>query len=68
MLILLMKIIFIIKVKLLELIVLLSIILLVGAFVAWMKLVNNAMETDSSWKKSAIEYIKVYEDIVNQKG
>ena len=31
----------------------------------WMKLVNNAMETDSSWKKSAIEYIKVYEEIVN---
>jgi starch synthase len=34
----------------------------------WMKLVNNAMNTDSSWKKSAREYIKVYEDIVNQKG
>jgi glycogen synthase len=26
------------------------------------------MNTDSSWKKSAREYIKVYEDIVNQKG
>ena len=34
----------------------------------WMSLVNNAMNTDSSWKKSAREYIKVYEDIVNQKG
>ena len=26
------------------------------------------MNTDSSWKKSATEYIKVYEEIVNQKG
>ena len=34
----------------------------------WMELVNNAMNTDSSWKKSATEYIKVYEEIVNQKG
>ena len=31
-------------------------------------LVNNAMNTDSSWKKSAKEYIEVYEDIVNHKG
>ncbi len=35
---------------------------------SWMGLVNNAMNTDSSWKKSATEYIKVYEEIVNQKG
>ena len=35
---------------------------------SWMKLVNNAMNTDSSWKKSAIEYRKVYDEIVNQKG
>lgn len=34
----------------------------------WMNLVSNAMNTDSSWKKSAREYITVYEEIVNQKG
>ena len=31
-------------------------------------LIKSAMNTDSSWKKSAREYITVYEEIVNQKG
>ncbi|MGL4912561.1 MAG: glycogen synthase GlgA [Romboutsia sp.] len=31
----------------------------------WIKLVENAMQTDSSWKKSAKEYIKTYQDMLN---
>lgn len=31
----------------------------------WNKLIINAMSTDSSWKKSAIEYIKTYQEIQN---
>ena len=31
----------------------------------WSRLTKNAMETDNSWKKSAQEYIKAYQSILN---
>ena len=31
----------------------------------WSRLVINAMSTDSSWKKSAKEYIKIYQEMLN---
>ncbi|MGL6106018.1 glycogen synthase GlgA [Romboutsia sp.] len=31
----------------------------------WRKLVTNAMNTDSSWKKSAQDYINVYEELLS---
>ncbi|MBO3443577.1 glycogen synthase GlgA [Clostridium sp. CCUG 7971] len=31
----------------------------------WKKLMFNAMETDSSWKKSAQDYIKTYQDMLD---
>jgi len=45
-----------------------SAILVFGDKPAWSKLIKNAMKMDFSWKYSAQNYLKIYQELFHQRG
>ncbi|HOA21018.1 MAG TPA: glycogen/starch synthase [Anaerolineaceae bacterium] len=45
-----------------------SAILVFGDKPAWSKLIQNAMKMDFSWKSSAQNYLKIYQELFHQRG